>query len=199
MDESDQSSFSSSGSITGLYRDWRRGRKDALGDLMARFRPRLLALARSTLAGRLARVADAEDALQNAMISFWERVEGGELDESLDRDDLWNILGQMTARKAIKLMEREGALKRGGGKVVSGVPLDNEAGLPGTADGDLDVVCAELIEMLEPELRSYALMRLMGNKNSEIAAAFDCSERKVERKLNLIRAVWSDEVEKWLA
>lgn len=197
MDDSDKSSFSSSGSITGLYRDWRRGRKDALSDLMARFRPRLLALAHSTLAGRLPRIADAEDALQNAMISFWQRVEEGELDESLDRNDLWNILGQMTARKALKLMEREAALKRGGGKVVTGVPLENEGASPANSDVGLDIVCAELIEMLDPDLRSFALLRLIGNKNSEIASTFNCSERKVERKLNLIRAVWSDEVEKW--
>jgi DNA-directed RNA polymerase specialized sigma24 family protein len=37
----------------------------------------------------------------------------------------------------------------------------------------------------------------MGYKNGEIATEFDCSERKVERKLNLVRAVWAEEVEKW--
>jgi len=195
MNESKEDDLSDSGSITGLYREWRAGKPAALGDLIARFRPRLLALAHSTLAGRLPRVADAEDALQSAMISFWERVEGGGLEDGLDRDDLWNVLGQMTVRKAIKLMERERTQKRGGGKVVSGVPIENEPGA--ASDAGLDVVCAELLEMLEPELRSFALLRLMGYKNGEIAAEFDCSERKVERKLNLVRAVWSEEVAKW--
>lgn len=197
MEESDLGEASASGSITGLYRDWRGGRSDALGELISRFRPRLLALAHSTLAGRLPRVSDAEDALQSAMISFWERVEDGDLEEGLDRDDLWNILGQMTARKAVKLLEKERAQKRGGGKVMSGIPIEQAPATP--QDVGLDVVCAELIEMLDPELRSFALLRLMGHKNHEIAAEFDCSERKVERKLNLVRAVWAEEVEKWQA
>ena len=32
--------------------------------------------------------------------------------------------------------------------------------------------------------------KLIGNKNQEIAGKFGCSERKVERKLNLIRLKW---------
>jgi DNA-directed RNA polymerase specialized sigma24 family protein len=197
MDESDHSDLSASGSITGLYRDWRGGKADALGELIARFRPRLLALAHSTLSGRLPRVSDAEDALQSAMISFWERVEEGDLEHGLDRDDLWNILGQMTARKAMKLLEKEGAQKRGGGKVITGLLIENSP--DSSSEVGLDVVCAELIEMLDPDLRSFALLRLMGHKNQEIATEFDCSERKVERKLNLVRAVWAEEVEKWQA
>ncbi len=195
MDEASESDLSPSGSITGLYQQWRGGRPAALGDLIARFRPRLLALAHSTLAGRLPRVADAEDALQSAMISFWGRVEEGDLEVGLDRDDLWNILGQMTVRKAIKLLEKERAQKRGGGRVVSGVPLENAPG--SEPEVGLDLVCAELLEMLDPDLRSFALLRLMGHKNSEIAAEFDCSERKVERKLQLVRAVWEEEVGNW--
>jgi len=114
MDESQQNEqLDASGSITVLYQQWRRGETTALSALFARFRPRLLALARSTLAGRLPRAADAEDALQSAMISFWERVEGGGLDEELDRDDLWNVLGLITVRKALKLQTKERALKRG--------------------------------------------------------------------------------------
>ncbi len=197
MDELPVSPEAGSGSITGLYLRWRAGHPAALGDLINRFRPRLLALANSTLAGRLPRISDAEDALQSAMISFWERVEGGDLDHQLDRDDLWNILGQMTVRKAIKLTERERAQKRGGGRVVSGVPLENSAGA--TPDASLDLVCAELLEMLEPDLRAFALLRLMGHKNSEIAVEFGCSERKVERKLQLVRAVWEEETENWRA
>lgn len=184
-----------SGSITLLYQQWRQGQTSALGDLLARFRPRLLALARSNLQGCLPRMADAEDALQSAVISFWERVERGGFDENLDRDDLWNVLGLMTVRKAIKLQTRERAQKRGAGQVVSGVPL--EASPDRESQASLELLCAEMMELLDPELRGYALLRLMGHKNSEIAAQFDCTERKVERKLQLVRAVWEDEVRRW--
>lgn len=191
----DSTSHDPSGSITGLYQQWRAGQPQALGELIERFRPRLLALAHSTLAGRLPRFADADDALQSAMISFWERVEDGNLDSGLDRDDLWNVLGQMTVRKAIKLLERAGAQKRGGGRVLSGVELEDTAQSP--RNTDLDLVCAELLELLDPELRSFALLRLMGYQNRQIAEEFECSERKIERKLQLIRAVWEEEVSQW--
>lgn len=185
------------GSITNLYQEWRSGKSDALGELIARFRPRLLALARSTLNPRFARMADAEDVLQSAMLSFWKRSEECDLAENLDRNDLWNILGQMTARKAIKVIEKERALKRGGGKVVVGTPFDEGLNQMVHGEVELELVCAELIELLDPQLRSFALMRLLGHTNGEIAAHFDCSERKVERKLNLVRAVWAEEIKKW--
>jgi RNA polymerase sigma factor (sigma-70 family) len=184
-----------SGSITVLYQQWRQGNTDSIGQLMARFWPRLLALANSTLRGRVQRMADAEDALQSAMLSFWERVDGGGFDGEMDRDDLWNVLGLITVRKAIKLQEREGAQKRGSGKVVTGVPLENSP-QKHSEDG-VDLVCAELLEMLDPELQAFALLRLTGYKNREIAEKFDCTERKVERKLQLVRAVWEQEVEQW--
>lgn len=163
--------------------------------MIERFRPRLLALAHSTLGGRVPRMADAEDALQSAMISFWEQVEEGKFDDQLDRDDLWNLLGLITVRKAIKLASRELAQKRGGGKVISGVPLENIAGEKSAAT--LDVLCSELLEMLDVDVRTVALLRLMGHKNREIAEHLGCTERKVERKLQLVRAVWEEEVARW--
>lgn len=184
-----------SGSITVLYQQWRGGNSDSLNQLISRFWPRLLALANSTLRGRVQRVADAEDALQSAMISFWEQVDHGGFDHEMNRDDLWNVLGVFTVRKAIKLQERERAKKRGGGQVVTGLALENS---PQNAnDEGLDLICAEMLEMLDPELRAYALLRLMGHKNREIAEQFACTERKVERKLQLVRAVWEQELDLW--
>lgn len=184
MDEAQSDNpLDASGSITHLFQQWRQGETTALSKLFARFRPRLLALAHSTLAGRLPRSADAEDALQSAMISFWERVEGGGLKEDLDRDDLWNVLGLITVRKALKLQAKEHALKRGGGRVVSGVELENSPDAESAAG--LDLLCSEMVEMLDADLRSFALLRLMGYKNREIAEEFVCTERKVERKLQL--------------
>lgn len=184
-----------SGSITILYQQWRGGRPEALGELITRFWPRLIALANSTLAGRVQRVADAEDALQSAMISFWEQVDQGGFEHSMDRDDLWNVLGLFTVRKALKLQEKECAQKRGGGKVVTGIPLENSpAALP---EVEFDLLCTQLLALLDDDLRSFALLRLMGYKNHEIASEFGCTERKVERKLQLIRTIWGEEVDKW--
>lgn len=195
MEQSDLSDLSPSGSITMLYQQLRGGRSEALGELIAIFWPRLMALANSTLAGRLQRVSDAEDALQSAMISFWEQVGQGDFHPEMDRDDLWNVLGLITVRKALKLQEKERAQKRGSGRVVTGMALENSPAP--VSDAEFDVLCTELLEMLEPDLRSFALLRLMGHKNREIADEFGCTERKVERKLQLIRTIWGEEVVRW--
>lgn len=187
-----------SGSITVLYQQWRQGDSESLNHLIARFRPRLLALAHSTLRGRIQRMADAEDALQSAMISFWEGVAQGDFSNSMDREDLWNVLGLITVRKATKLQEREFAQKRGGGQVVTGVPLEQSPQQQQPLEG-MDLICEELLQMLDPELRAFALLRLMGHKNREIADELGCTERKVERKLQLIRAEWENEVGLWNA
>jgi DNA-directed RNA polymerase specialized sigma24 family protein len=55
---------------------------------------------------------------------------------------------------------------------------------------DVDLCCQELIDGLEEPLRPYAVLRLLGYKNREMAAEFGCTERKVERKLQLIRLKW---------
>ena len=59
-----------SGSVSIVFQRMRGGDPLAVEHLWERFRPRLLALARSTLAGRLQRMSDAEDALQSAFVSF---------------------------------------------------------------------------------------------------------------------------------
>lgn len=184
-----------SGSITFLFQQWRQGHQYSLTELMTRFRPRLLALARSTLSGRIQRMADAEDALQSAMISFWEKADRGDLKDDLNRDDLWNVMGLITVRKALRHQERERAQKRGGGKIVSGMPLHEASNA--APDAETELMVTELLELLDDDLRGYALLKLLGHKNQEIAEQLSCSERKVERKLQLIRAIWGEEMDRW--
>jgi DNA-directed RNA polymerase specialized sigma24 family protein len=186
------------GSITLAFAQIRSGNAQGAGALWQRFFPRLVALARKTLIGRPQGMADADDAVQSAFVSFYQRAAAGEFGDLLTRDDLWKLLGMITARKALKQARREGAAKRGGGKVVGETALardDGDAGrlaeLAATMPAhDVDLCCQELIDALEEPLRPYALLRLLGYKNGEIAKQFDCTERKVERKLHLIRLKW---------
>ena len=62
---------------------------------------------------------------------------------------------------------------------------------------EMELTCTQMLELLDEELRAFALLRLMGNKNREIAVQLGCTERKVERKMQLIRTVWEAEVESW--
>ncbi|MFO0815339.1 MAG: ECF-type sigma factor [Gemmatales bacterium] len=192
----DNPTGSECGSITIFFGQLRTGSPMAAEALWERFCPRLKALARKTLAGRPQQVADADDAVQSAFVSFCTRVRAGEYDVE-NRSDLWNLLGVITANKAKMQARREAAAKRGGGRVMgeqaltrpdgSPSPLAEAAVLP---PGDFDLHCEELLSQLEPELREFAILRLLGYRNREIAEMHDCTERKVERKLNLIRLKW---------
>jgi RNA polymerase sigma factor (sigma-70 family) len=189
----------SSGSVTHFFNQLQRGDPTAAEALWERFFPRLVALARKTLAGRPQRVADADDAAQSAFASFCLRVRAGEYDVR-DRTDLWNLLGVITANKARMQARREAAAKRGGGRVVEEAALTRPDGSPLPLDeaaaasaADFDQHCEELLSRLEPELREFAVLRLLGYRNREIAQMHGCTERKVERKLNLIRLRWEAE------
>lgn len=184
------------GSVTQFFCQLRAGSPAAAEALWERFFPRLVALARKTLAGWPQRVADADDAVQSAFASFCLRVQAGEFDVG-NRSDLWNLLGVITANKARMQFRRESAARRGGGRVVGEDALVRADGTPRRLDeaiapspGDFDLHCEELLGQLEPELREFALLRLLGYRNREIAQMHDCTERKVERKLNLIRLRW---------
>lgn len=183
------------GSVTGIYQNFRMGDPAAFTDLWNHFRHRLLGLARKTLAGRFQQVSDADDALQSAFVSFWQRSERGEFGEELNRDDLWNLLGLITVRKALKHQRLLSAQKRGGGTSSAEIPV--EALTNPEENADFGLTCEELLEQLDPDLRVFAVLRLMGSKNREIAEQLGCTERKVERKLNLIRATWGEEIAKW--
>jgi DNA-directed RNA polymerase specialized sigma24 family protein len=186
------------GSITQAFALIRGGREQGAEQLWQRFFPRLLALARKTLAGRPQRMADADDAVQSALATFCTRATAGEFGDLLTRDELWKLLGLMTARKALRQSRRERAARRGGGRVLDEGALGPDAENPArlaelTATlpaHDVDLCCQELIDSLEEPLRPYAVLRLLGYKNREIAEQFNCTERKVERKLNLIRMKW---------
>lgn len=186
-----------SGSITLFFDQLQRGDPSAAEQLWVRFHPRLAALARKCLAGQPQAAADADDAVQSAFASFCQRVRGGQFTID-DRQDLWNLLGLITKRKARAQVRRELAGKRGGGQVLNEGALVRPDGSPGRLDeaaGELappefDLHVAELLEQLEPEVREIAVCRLMGFRNREIADRLQCTERKVERKLQLIRLGW---------
>lgn len=184
-------------SVTLLFDQLQRGDPSAAEQLWMRFHPRLVALARKCLQGRPQAVADADDAVQSAFASFCHRVRGGQFTIG-DRDDLWNLLGLITKRKARAQVRRELAGRRGGGRTLdegalvrpNGSPLSLDEATGELAPGEFDLHVSELLEQLEPQVREIAICRLMGFHNREIATKLDCTERKVERKLQLIRLTW---------
>lgn len=190
-----------SGSITQAFQQMRAGDALAIRELFERFFPRLVGLARKTLAGRPQRMADADDAAQSAFASFCQRAGGGQFGDLLKRDDLWNLLGTITVRKSLQQARREGAAKRGGGQLLGEDALRDSAGQPVRLEDlaaqlpaqDFDLACEEMLGQLDDEMRQIALLRLLGYSNCEIAEQLGCTERKVERKLHLVRLKWENQ------
>ena len=201
--EADAACGDSSHSVTNVFERIRRGEAGAVGVLWERFMPRLAGLARKTIAGRKLRMAGEEDAVQSVFLSFWQRANDGQFSGVWNRNDIWSLLAKMTVRKSLNLTRRERAERRGGGRVV------NEAALAGRdADGgggsldeamatlpthEFDLHTEELLMTLDDELRVFAILRMMEYKNREIAEMLECTERRVERKLERIRTLWEHE------
>src|SRR5262245_27030552 len=143
------------GSISQAFHELQNGNADAAAALWERYFPRLLGLARKTLSGRPQRVADEEDVAQCAFASFVRRVQEGNFGTGLNRDDVWSLLGVFAVRKAKKQMRREGAAKRGEGRVMDEAALAakrENVGLDSFADasagvsvGHFDLHCEELL------------------------------------------------------
>lgn len=192
------SSESHGGSLTELIPLLRQGDEAAAARVWQRFVPRLLGLARRTLAchPRLAGLAD--DVVQSVFASFFHRARAGRFTLQ-GRDDLWNLLAVMTVRKARRTILHETADKRGGGQVrnEAAAPLEeasaNLAASTPPASPECDLIAEELLTRLPAELRTVAVLRLMGHTNREIAAQLDWTVRKVERKLQLIRLLWEQD------
>ncbi len=177
--------------------------------LWERYFARLVRLARARLHGLRRSVADEEDVALSAFKSFCLAVEQGRFPALADRDSLWRLLVVLTERKAIDLVRAETRAKRGGGKVVSESGIDPAPGSQ-TEERGLDRVpglepspefvammaeeCERRLVQLDSEtLRTIALLKLEGYSNQDIADRLGCTTRTIERKLELIRALWKPE------
>jgi DNA-directed RNA polymerase specialized sigma24 family protein len=175
--------------------------------LWNRYFQRLVRLAGAKLPGHCRRAFDEEDVALSAFQSFCERAGRGQFPQLDDRDDLWRVLATITVRKALDTMRHQTRQKRGGGRVLGeSALLAREAG---DCEGLNEVLSREptpedaarftedyqhfLAKLADPVLRSVALRRLEGQTAQEIATASKVSTKTIERKLKLIRSIWSQE------
>jgi DNA-directed RNA polymerase specialized sigma24 family protein len=165
--------------------------------LWERYFPRLVGLARARLRGAPRRAADEEDVALSAFDSFCRHAQQGRFPRLADRDDLWQILVLLAARKAVTLARHEGRLKRGGGVQDEAGGLAQVVGDEPTPEFAAQVAeeCARLLDVLGAELRQVALWKMEGDTNQEIACRLNCVERTVERKLRTIRGLWEQQDE----
>jgi DNA-directed RNA polymerase specialized sigma24 family protein len=198
--------MSESGSITRWFDSLQEGNREAAQALWRRFASRLIDLARARLRAAPRRAADEEDAVLSAFDSFCRGAEEGRFPQVQDRGDLWNLLVAITVRKVSDQVHHERRQKRGGGAVLGEADLARRSEDQAFEDvigseptPQLAAEMAEqfhrLLELLQDEeLRSIALLKMEGYTNDEIAARLDCVRSTVQRKLNLIRSRWEQEV-----
>jgi DNA-directed RNA polymerase specialized sigma24 family protein len=196
--------MSPDGSVTHWVRELRAGNRAAAQQLWEGYYRRLVVLARQRLAGSPRRVADEEDVALSAFDSFCRGAERNRFPRLEDRNDLWQLLVVLTARKALDLRQHERRQKRGGGAVrgesvfagLDGAGLEQVVGAEPAPQFAAEVAdeCRRLFDRLDDELRAVALAKMEGLTNPEIAARLGCAPATVERRLRLIRATWAEEL-----
>ena len=199
--------MSKDASVSHWLNGLRAGDDADIERLWDRYFLKLVALARAKLSPRTRREFDEEDVALSAFHSFCARAGRGEFPQVTDRNDLWRLLSTITARKVTSSIRHRTRQKRGGGRVLGESALI-EGGGPGDPaisqflsrepNPDEAVVFAEAYDRLfdrltNPTLKEIALCRLEGRTSEEIATDLGVSARTVDRKLQLIRALWEDE------
>jgi DNA-directed RNA polymerase specialized sigma24 family protein len=201
--------MSSGGSVTLWISQLKAGDRGAAQPLWEAYFRLLVERARHKLAGTSRRAADEEDVALSGFASFCRGAARGCFPQLNDRHDLWQLLVVITDRKAIDQAHHERRAKRGGGKVVGegAAPQGDSAG----GDSPLAQVPAQeptpefaaqvaeefqrLLDGLDDaELRSIALWKMESYTIDEIAAKLGCVPRTVNRRLQLIRSIWTKEM-----
>ena len=197
------------GSVTRLIIDLRSDdpalREVAARLVWGRYFQELLALTRNHLSARIRCREDEEDVLQSMYKSFGIRQRRGDFDLA-NRDELWNLLVRITLRKArnaanrqlqgkrdVRREDAEAAVKESRGDQPATIldQIDSDGPTPAEA-ALLNEALERRFEMLKDlDLRQIALWKLEGYTNAEIAAELGCADATVERRLKLIRSVWT--------
>ena len=179
----------------------RGGNQTAAQRLWENYYSRLVTLARKKLEGRTRLGGDEEDVALSAIASFCRGIEKGRYPQISDHNDLWNLLVTITWHKVLYLVRNETRAKRGGSfkrmTAVDDCGADlfvNMVSHEPTPQFAMQV--AEEAEKLlgqlpNQELVDLALLKMQGYTNPEIAKRWQRAERTIERKLNLIRQLWS--------
>lgn len=192
-------------SITRLIEELKVGREDAATQLWNRYFDQLVRLARQRLGNAERRVSNEEDLAVSVFFALCNGAANQRFKRLRNRNDLWMLLVAITSNKAVDQIRRQTCQKRGAGR---------SRGLSGliSPHASTDVQAKEILSAEpSPELlasmndqlrfllgllrddkqRRIVQLRLAGYTNAEIAKHVQISIRSVERKVEIVREVWS--------
>jgi DNA-directed RNA polymerase specialized sigma24 family protein len=187
--------MSSEGSVTTWIHALTAGDGEVAQNLWERYFLRMVELARSKLRASVKAAADEEDVALSAFHSFCRAAAEHRFPRLANRDDLWQLLVVLTARKAIDQRKYNTRQKRAHSATR---PLD-DAVLETVIGSDPDPAFAALVadefrvlmdRLDDAQLRQIALRKMEGYTNEEVAAELNCTVRTVGRRLALIRDLW---------
>lgn len=178
------------------------GTNEAVEQLWDDYFQRLVELARKRLPSGGRRDFDEEDVALSAIHSFCKGLGKRRFPTLNDEGNLWALLVLITSRKASHRVRDGQAQKRGGGRV------QGESAFGGTSKGGIESVIAEnpsaefahrlfeetdhLFHVLDDDgLQQIAMLKMEGLTNREVAERLGCVERTVDRRLRLIREIWT--------
>jgi DNA-directed RNA polymerase specialized sigma24 family protein len=183
------------GSVTTWVRALSSGQGDVAQNLWERYFQRMVELARNKLRSGPRRAADEEDVALSAFHSFCRAAGEKRFPRLANRDDLWQVLVMLTARKALDTRKHSLRKKRSD---ASTKPLD-EAAIDSLVGTDPDPAFAALVadefrhlmeKLDDDQLRKIAVRKMEGYSNEELAAELGCTVRTVGRRLKMIREMW---------
>ena len=196
-------------SVTQWIAALKQGENDAARQLWDRYFQQLVNLAGRKLGRADRRVSDEEDLALSVFRALSAGASAGRFDQLETREDLWSLLVAITSKKAVDQIRQQHASKRGGGEVRGNSVLGKAE--DDTAGGFEQIVSRqptpELLASLDEEyLRLMSLLsddvqrdiigyRLSGYQVTEIASLVGISTRSVERKLHVVREIWSRELQ----
>jgi DNA-directed RNA polymerase specialized sigma24 family protein len=192
-------------SVTEWLAALKSDRSIAAERLWERYVEKLARLARTTLRALPRRAGDEDDVLAEVFADFLQGVQQRRFERLNDRHDLWQILTMLTECKAIGLIRRETAAKRGHGETNGESAFDrcskrsDQRCIGQVVGRDPDPqFAAEVADMLghlmrlldNDLLRSLARDNLAGYTQQEMAKRHGISLPTVQRKLKLISEKW---------
>lgn len=187
-------------SVTRWINDLRDGDRSAANRLWEFVEHQACQMAKSHVSRTPQSVYDEEDVALSAFTSLCQGFESGRYHDVADRQQLWRLLAVITVNKARKRAVHEGRIRRGGranrlsdGSEALGAVACSEFGPEGQAI--MEEECRRLLGKLgQRELKLLVLLKVEGYTNDEIADQLGCSRRTIQRRLDIIRDIWTEEL-----
>jgi DNA-directed RNA polymerase specialized sigma24 family protein len=201
MDRTAQSTVS----IDELFVRLKSGEAQAAQALWDEYSVALVNLAKLRLGKIPLAMTDEEDVALSVFGSICRGAAEGRFTNITTRDELWWLLLRITKQKAVNHIRRELAVKRGG-KHLPYIQNDDGGSTFSVDDLVSRTPGPDFLLALEEEysrlmcslrddcLRTIVALRIEGYYIKEIAERLSVGERTVERKLQLIRAKWTQDL-----